>query len=416
VTRYTLLRLERALLVLSMFGGTAACGSGYSSVGTVPTSSPAANTGTSLAAKTYAIGANVNVLGITSGADGNVWFSECPDANGGGAIAKMTTSAILTVYPLPDGAVACPKWLTLGKDRAVWFTEEVLNGHHASQLHIGRIDTGGNITEFALPAGDSAPDGIIVGGDGNIWYDATVASGASTVAVLRGFSPTTRLIIGSVTLSPVVTLSTTNNTLRVNPTDGALIVASDSVTRVVPGPSPRPSQPFGIPTTRRCSFMAASKDGYLYLQCNASILAQASQTTYHTAYIGEPATVALSSGLTPVGFAGPMAFGSDAYLYLWGTLGTPPAPALFAMSTSGLINAFYLDANVNDRPVDAVLGADGAMWFTISNGTRGVVVRVAPYQTSRAHDFRSAHLRSRLRGAGVRAESTAVGSEEPCDV
>ena len=51
------------------------------------------------------------------------------------------------------------------------------------------------------------------------------------------------------------------------------------------------------------------------------------------------------------------------------------------MSTTGLIEAYYVDPNAHDRLVDAVLGADGAMWFTVSNTTRGIVVRVAPYQT-----------------------------------
>jgi hypothetical protein len=76
-----------------------------------------------------------------------------------------------------------------------------------------------------------------------------------------------------------------------------------------------------------------------------------------------------------------MAFGSDGSLYVWGTLGTAPARAVFAMSTAGAIQAYYVDPNAQDRPVDAVLGPDRAMWFTVSNAAKGVVVRIAPYQT-----------------------------------
>lgn len=371
---------RRVISFLILLGSTAGCGSGNPTFSTVPTSSPTTNA--TLAVTAYDIGAHSNVLGLTSGSDGNIWFGECPDPNGVGAVGKLTTSAHLVVYPLPDGSAACPRWLTLGNDGAVWFTEQSSGGGVASQSHIGRVDTSGNITEFALPAGDNDPDGIVVGGDGNIWYDTTITNGASTVAVARGFSPITHSIVGSIKLPPSVALGTLNNTLRVNPADGALIVANGSVTRVVPGPSPRASQPLGIPGGRLCGSTAAGKDGYLYLQCNGSLLGRASQTTYFTVYIGEPASIALSSGLTRVGFSGPMAYGSDGSLYLWGTLGTPPAPTAFVMSTTGLIQAYYVDPNLNDRPVDAVLGADGAMWFTVSNNARGIVVRVPLYQST----------------------------------
>lgn len=380
MTRCASLRLERVLFVLVLLGGAAACGSGNSGSTTVPTSSPGINV--TLTAKAYELGANVNVVGLTNGADGNIWFSECPDSNGVGAVARLTTAARLTVYPLPDGTVACPKWLTLGIDRAVWFTEQSLGAHPLTQPRIGRADATGNVTEFALPSTDNEPSGIVLGSDGNIWYDVAVSNGASTVATVRGFSSVTHSIVGSITLAPSVALSGQNNTMSANPTDGAVIVASGSVTRVVPGASPRASQPLGIPAGRVCSFTAAGKDGNLYLQCSASLLAQASQATYYTVYLPEAKSIALTSGLTPVGFSGPMAFGSDGYLYLWGTLGTPPAPTAFAMSTTGFIQAYYVDANVQDRPVDAVLGADGAMWFTVSNGTRGIILRVPPYQTT----------------------------------
>ncbi len=374
-----MLGLQRVLLVLSVLGGAASCGSGKATVGTVPTTTPSP-TNVSLGATTYDIGTNVNVFGLTTGADGNVWFSECPNPSGVGAVAKITTSAHLTEYPLPDGSVACPKWLTLGNDSAVWFTEQSLSASAASQSHIGRIDARGNVTEFPLPASDTEPDGIVVGGDGNIWYDATIASDASTIVVARGFSPILHSIVGSVTLAPSVTLSTQYNTLRVNPADGSLIVASGSVTRVEPGTLPRASQPFGIPATRSCSFTAPAKDGFLYFQCNASVLARASQTTYQTTYLPEPTSIALSSGLTAVSFVGPMAFGSDGILYVWGTLGT--APALFAMSTTAFIEAYYVDSNAQDRAVDVARGADGAMWFTVSNPQRSILIRVPLYGKS----------------------------------
>jgi virginiamycin B lyase len=42
---------------------------------------------------------------------------------------------------------------------------------------IGRITTGGQISEFPLPQADSAPDGITTGPDGALWFTEVGSNG-----------------------------------------------------------------------------------------------------------------------------------------------------------------------------------------------------------------------------------------------
>jgi virginiamycin B lyase len=56
-------------------------------------------------------------LGITSGPDGNLWFTE----NGTGKVAAITTSGSITEYTLTAGRR--PFAITSGPQSALWFAE-----------------------------------------------------------------------------------------------------------------------------------------------------------------------------------------------------------------------------------------------------------------------------------------------------
>lgn len=77
---------------------------------------------------------NSQPIGITSGTDGNIWFTE----NGGNKVGKITTSGVITEYDIPTSGTGT--WgITAGPDGNMWFTEG--NAHK-----IGKITTGGAIT------------------------------------------------------------------------------------------------------------------------------------------------------------------------------------------------------------------------------------------------------------------------------
>jgi streptogramin lyase len=110
---------------------------------------------------------------ITSGSDGNLWFTE----NAPGKIGKITTAGVITEYPLAS-KLAAPSIMTSGPDGNLWFTETGVG-------KIGRITTAGVVSEFIAPRGTGAagPFGITTGADGNLWYsDWSGAIGRMTPA------------------------------------------------------------------------------------------------------------------------------------------------------------------------------------------------------------------------------------------
>jgi virginiamycin B lyase len=134
--------------------------------------------------------------GITTGPDGNIWFTErTPNT-----VARITPSGTITEFPIPSTVPVTsdnptgssdPRFIRLGSDGALWFTELLAN-------KIGRITTAGTITEFQVPTtvppapvpvpvgvppmpssnviGSSEPRGLILGPDGNMWFTEFLGS------------------------------------------------------------------------------------------------------------------------------------------------------------------------------------------------------------------------------------------------
>src|SRR5262245_62870210 len=89
---------------------------------------------------------------ITSGPDGNLWFTESQSDQ----IGRISTAGALTEFPLP--ANTNPTGITVGADGNIWFTEFDSN-------QIGRITTNGMITHFPIPTAASSPFGIVAAPD-----------------------------------------------------------------------------------------------------------------------------------------------------------------------------------------------------------------------------------------------------------
>jgi virginiamycin B lyase len=96
---------------------------------------------------------------VTAGPDGNIWFTEFDPSTHNSAIGKMTTGGTLTQFTVPT-AGAHALGIAAGPDGNLWFTEEDAN-------KIGRITTSGTITEFT---GMTSPRDIVAGPDGNLWF------------------------------------------------------------------------------------------------------------------------------------------------------------------------------------------------------------------------------------------------------
>lgn len=101
---------------------------------------------------------------IVSGPDGNLWFTE----NGTGKIGRITPSGVFTEFSIPT-INSGPGGITSGPDGNLWFTEILGN-------KIGRISTDGIITEFTIPTVGSYPRRITTGPDGNLWFTEQYAN------------------------------------------------------------------------------------------------------------------------------------------------------------------------------------------------------------------------------------------------
>src|SRR5450432_2942119 len=82
-------------------------------------------------------------------------------------LALLVTAATASAqtfheYPLLT-AGAGPTVITSGLDGNLWFSE--LNGNK-----IGRVTIAGVFTDFPVPTAGSGPNGIAMGPDGNLWF------------------------------------------------------------------------------------------------------------------------------------------------------------------------------------------------------------------------------------------------------
>jgi streptogramin lyase len=128
----------------------------------------------------YPLTTNAFPLGITSGADGNVWFVEA----GLGNIGKVSpTTGTVTEYPIGAGTETDPTYpfpqdLASGPDGNIWFTE---NGDNK----VAKITPSGTIIEYST--GTASPESITKGSDGNLWFtECPPALGSITTSGTQG--------------------------------------------------------------------------------------------------------------------------------------------------------------------------------------------------------------------------------------
>jgi streptogramin lyase len=95
---------------------------------------------------------------ITTGRDGAVWFTELS----GDRIGRIEPYTLdLTEFALPPGSH--PEMIVAAPDGTIWFAEHGTN-------KIGHMSRTGTLVELPVPTPASAPYGIAVGPDGSVWF------------------------------------------------------------------------------------------------------------------------------------------------------------------------------------------------------------------------------------------------------
>jgi streptogramin lyase len=107
---------------------------------------------------------------ITSGPDGNLWFTD----EGNNSVGRITAAGAVTEFPLPNASTnPGAHGITTGSDHNLWVAE-------AYSSKLAQVTTGGTINEFSATGG---PAGIVTGPDNNLWFtEATNTSAIGTMS------------------------------------------------------------------------------------------------------------------------------------------------------------------------------------------------------------------------------------------
>lgn len=129
--------------------------------------------------------ANAAPTGITTAADGSVWFTE-RNAN---KLGRIDAHGALTEYAVPTAASA-PEQITAGRDGNVWFTERY-------GRKIGRVSAaGGPIAEFAVPGVGAYPTAIAAVGS-SVWFASADSAATARLGTISPGGTITLLATGA---------------------------------------------------------------------------------------------------------------------------------------------------------------------------------------------------------------------------
>jgi virginiamycin B lyase len=293
--------------------------------------------------------------GITTGPDGNLWFTE----SGANKIGRITTAGVITEFSIPT-ANSQPNGITAGPDGALWFAE-------TGALQIGRVTTTGMFSEFSLAHTQSAPYGITSGPGGALWYTASEINGNR---------------VGSIA------------------TDGQ---GAEYLDGAPPG---NIGVPFGIAAgpDRNIWFAECAPHA---LPCTKSEIGRFSNTGNNSSFTQYPAAGVSAYGITvgpdgalwftdsgasnhigrittagamtefpvPSGSLGGITVGPDGAL--WFASALAGGNTIGRITTAGVVTEFPISGD----PLNIITGPDGALWFTEYNANKiGRLVLTTPQE------------------------------------
>ncbi len=260
------------------------------------------------------------MLGITAGPDGNLWFTE----QLGGKIGRITPAGVITEFPIP-GTLVSPKQITAGPDGNVWFSDFI---------SVGRITPAGVITRFQIPS-SSLPEGITTGPDGNIWV--TLSSRDFQIARITPTGAITEYKVPGIIQLQAITSGPDGNLWFTDPNGnhiGRITTAGSSTLFNMP---PEVTGPYEIVT---------GPDGNLWFT-----------SAFHIGRITPAGVVTL--------FADPGGDGPR------GITAGPDGNVWYTELTGNNIGRIGMDGRMREfrpptvlaGPLDIAAGPDGAMWF-----------------------------------------------------
>jgi streptogramin lyase len=287
---------------------------------------------------------------LAAGPDGNLWFTEGERyaSTCSNHIGKITTGGAVTEYLLPN-VNADPCVIATGSDGNLWFAE-------FNQNKIGKISTGGTgVSEYPIPTANACSCFIAGGPDGNVWFTETnsnkigriTTSGTITEFVI----PTANALPGGLVAGPDGNVWFTEESSR----KIGKITPSGTISEY-----PLPSTSTGTPLE-----ITAGPDGNLWFTENV---------LYYYSNIGKITTAgAITEYGVPTANAQPFGIAAGADGNLW--FAENGSNKVGRITTSGSFAEYPLP-NGDSQPREITAGTDGKVWFTEWNANVGDAFRI----------------------------------------
>ncbi len=284
------------------------------------------------------LGSGHDPLGLESGADGNLWFT---DGGTPHAIGRVTPSGAIQEFVQGLTSPATPFDITEGPDGNMWFTAT----GSAPKNAIGRVTPSGAIKEFGPPVThpNMAPAEITVGPDGNLWFldIATPAIGKITPAgVITEF--TANLVPGA--MPETLTVGADGNLWFTDKAQGEIgrVTPSGTITE-------SPTNKVGSMPTE--STLGA--DGNVWFSDPGGVPSVGRVTPDGT-------ITEFTKGLNANADPDPMTLGPDGNV--WFIDQNANDRAVGRITPAGVITEFNKGLSQNNAQDDITVGADGNIW------------------------------------------------------
>ncbi len=297
---------------------------------------------------------------FVSGPDGNLWFVEGSNHD----ITKMTTSGTFTQYAQSTGVY--PSYLAAGPDGAVWFTDT------NSTPKIGRITSSGTVTEYTVPSSPYAVSSIALGPDGNMWFGYTVSGSPNTYGLESittvPFFNNNHAISSSYTSPNSVTTANGSLWYAESSSSGYTNEIGNMTTS---GTTTDYSiMPSGA-TSFNISYLVTGPDGNVWFDgCRNNSTVSAGFLNVSTGAVTFYSNTGTPNVSCSTGIVGPMAVGSDGYVWysVMDTGSGLNASYLYSVNTSAGTTSSAQGGSTNyDYFTGMTSGSDGRLYVTDSH-------------------------------------------------
>lgn len=292
---------------------------------------------------------------IVTGTDGALWFTEVLASGPGGKIGRITTTGVITEYPLPHSGSYVTD-IARGSDSngIVWFTGASMSG----PSFIGRVASTGMITEASTLDPGAMALRLTTGPDGALWF--TVIEAGTQTGKIGRITAT-----GDVRYYPLSSHALTPRDITTGP-DGALWFTEFSLSGA-PGKIGRlatsgaiTEYPLPSTTYSDAQSITVGPDNTLWFVETGGPKGVPDKLVRMTT-TGSATEVALGAAGSPING---LTLGSDGAMWICGE-------RIGRITPSGQITYLAIPTAGNVAG-DITVGPDGKLWFTEASASRPV--------------------------------------------